>query len=176
MPNNSFDASQMKLRLDEYISETLPTSQFKTVFNAVAYAQTVAHGPDPDKTTFANGVKDIKQKLGIPVPAEQAPQPEKEVPVGITAGNGIAHEADPLNAAREETVKLVIADMASVNSSIKAGTTRVVKDGEWGKGDNSIDELSKQKGSIFHTMKHDVIDFMAKKADQWNARPENERV
>ena len=106
------------------LAETLPMSQFKAVFNAVAHAQLTVNGPGAEKIALENGIKDIKQKLGVPVPAPQAPQPEKEVPVGITAGSGIAHEADPLNAGREETVHLVIADMASVKTVGSRQNTR----------------------------------------------------
>ena len=106
------------------LAETLPMSQFKAVFNAVAHAQLTVNGPGAEKIALENGIKDIKQKLGVPVPAPQVPQPEKKVPVGITAGSGIAHEADPLNAGREETVHLVIADMASVKTVGSRQNTR----------------------------------------------------
>ena len=65
----------------------------------------------------------------------------------------------------------------AVRAQMDSGNMRVVRDGEWGKGPNTIEKLSAGgDSSIFRTIKRDVIDPMAKRAEKWNALPENQRI
>ena len=65
----------------------------------------------------------------------------------------------------------------AVNAHVKAGKLRIVKDGEWGTGPNTIEALGAGgDSSIFQRVKQDVIDPMAKLAEKWNALPEEQKI
>ena len=65
----------------------------------------------------------------------------------------------------------------AVNAHVKAGKLRIVKDGEWGTGPNTIEALGAGgDSSIFQRVKLDVIDPMAKLAEKWNALPEEQKI
>ncbi len=82
----------------------------------------ILHTPDNvEAIQYGIGQRAEKQKLrnaalGIKPKPEAAQQQKKEVPVGMVIGNGIAHEADPLNVAREETIRLVVPDISKIKS------------------------------------------------------------
>lgn len=64
----------------------------------------------------------------------------------------------------------------AINASVRSGATRVVKDNEWGQGQNTMEELAKAEGTIFKAVNDGAIFPMAEKAARWNSLPKAQQV
>ncbi|MBR0312702.1 MAG: hypothetical protein IJQ98_09980, partial [Oscillospiraceae bacterium] len=82
------------------------------------------------------------------------------------------------NGLGEEEIDAAMKRIDAVNAHVDDGKLRVVKDGDWGKGQNTIEALSGDENntSIFHIVKSAVIDPMAERAEKWNALPEEQKI
>ncbi len=119
--------------------------------------------------TFGTGVTDL-----MPVPkvisesmAKKLDEPELMNSIADKMQKNGFNEGQ-INSARQR--------IEAFKAEIAAGRTKVVKDAEWGKGSCTLEELAKTEGSIFHTVKRDVVDTMAAKAAEWNSLPEQQRA
>ncbi len=74
----------------------------------------------------------------------------------------------------EENIKAAKARAEQIRNALKENRIRVVKKGEWGRGENTIDKLA-EKHNYFSNIKYSVIDICAEKAEEYYKIPEKQR-
>ena len=80
------------------------------------------------------------------------------------------------NGLSEEEIQAAIGRMEQVREKIQSGDIRVVKKGEWTKGENSLSELSKTRDSLFSTVRNGFVKQTVARGKQWDQLPEDRKI
>ena len=121
--------------------------------------------PHPDQRTNKlpplNGIKVISEEMAKQL---EDPQTEENLRKKMAA-NGLS----------EAEIQSAVTRFGQIREKVRKGDIRIVKKGEWAKGENTLEKLSADD-SLFETVKRDCIDFMAGRAEKWKALPENKKT